>query len=94
MLKSPLVAAAAAATATAATATGATATGATATGNGVGGKGDFFFLRKSPLGAAAAMLAGKDFKKSLKASWQRCYYPHRSTRDASSPVCEIFFKPN
>ena len=24
--------------------------------------------------------------------WHRCYYPHRS-RDALSPVCEIFYKP-
>ena len=49
----------------------------------------FIFLRKSPLAAAAAMAAWRDKKKCLKASWRRCYYPHRS-RDTLSPVCWIF----
>ena len=29
-------------------------------------------------------------KKCLKASWRRCYYPHRS-KDSLSPICPIFF---
>ena len=41
--------------------------------------------------ATAATAAGgvnKKQKKCLKASWRRCYYPHRS-RDSLSPVCRI-----
>ena len=46
--------------------------------------------RKNPLAAAAAMAAGKAFKKKcLKASWRQCYYLHR-LRDSLSPVCRIF----
>ena len=35
------------------------------------------------------MAAGRDKKKCLTASWQRCYYPPRS-RDALSPICGVF----
>ena len=49
----------------------------------------FFFGVKAPWRRRRRWRQG-GIKKCLKASWQRCYYPHRS-RDALSPVCGIFF---
>ena len=48
-----------------------------------------FFVPKSFLAVAATTAAERGKKKCFKASWRRCYYPHRS-RDSLSPVCGIF----
>ena len=49
-----------------------------------------FFSVKAPWRRQRQWRQGGINKESLKASWQLCYYPHRS-RDALSPVCWIFF---
>ena len=49
-----------------------------------------FFLFFSFFCVKAPWWRGGIKKKCLKASWQRCYYPHR-LRDALTPVCRIFF---
>ena len=43
---------------------------------------------KAPLWRRRRLRLG-GIKKCLKASWWRCYYPHRSS-DSLSPVCGIF----